>query len=103
LQRRAVRRYLKPFRLPGASRSHPDPHRRNPAPTAPAVAKPRTISRAPLTHPDRLSQDDALIVKNAAAGCAHLETPPAAHPLFRQDHGPAARDRNARLAGSRRS
>ena len=68
-----VRRYLKPFRLPGASPSHPDPHRRNPAPTAPAVAKPRTISRALLTHPDRLSRDDALIVKNATAGCAHLE------------------------------
>jgi transposase len=66
-----VRRYLKPFRLPGASRSHPDPHRRNPAPTAPAAAKPRAISRALLTHPDRLSQDDALIVKNA--GCARLE------------------------------
>jgi transposase len=68
-----VRRYLKPFRLPGASRSHPDPHHRKQAPTAPAVAKPRTISRALLTHPDRLSQDDALIVKNATAGCAHLE------------------------------
>jgi len=68
-----VRRYLKPFRLPGASRSHPDPHRRNPAPTAPAAAKPRAISRALLTHPDRLSQDDALIVKNATAGCARLE------------------------------
>jgi probable HAF family extracellular repeat protein len=73
LQCRAVRRYLKPFRLPAASRSRPDPHRRNPAPRAPAVAKPRTISRAQLTHPDRLSQDDALIVKNATAECAHLE------------------------------
>jgi transposase len=68
-----VRRYLKPFRLPGASRSHPDPHRRNPAPAAPAVPKPRTISRALLTHPDRLSENDALIVKNATAGCAHLQ------------------------------
>ena len=68
-----VRRYLRPFRLPGTSRSHPDPHRRKPAPAAPAVPKPRTISKALLTHPDRLSEDDALIVKNATAGCAHLE------------------------------
>jgi transposase len=68
-----VRRYLKPFRLPGASSSHPDPHRRKPAPTAPAVPKPRAISRALLTHPDHLTEDDALIVKNATAGCAHLQ------------------------------
>ena len=68
-----VRRYLRPFRLPGTSRSHPDPHRRKPAPAAPAVPKPRAISKALLTHPDRLSEDDALIVKNATAGCAHLE------------------------------
>jgi transposase len=26
-----------------------------------------------LTHPDHLSEDDAVIVKNATAGCAHLE------------------------------
>ena len=38
-----------------------------------AVPKPRTISKALLTHPDRLTEDDAQIVKNAAAGCAHLE------------------------------
>ena len=69
----AVRRYLQPFRLPGTSRSHPDPRRRNAAPAAPAVPKPRTISKALLTHPDRLSEDDALIVKDATAGCAHLE------------------------------
>jgi transposase len=69
----AVRRYLKPFRLPGASRSHPDPHHRKPAPTAPAVPKPRTISRTLLTHPDHLTEDDAQILKNATAGCAHLE------------------------------
>ena len=68
-----VRRYLKPFRLTRASRSHPDPHRRSPAPAAPAVSRPRTISRALLTHPDHLTEDDALIVKNATAGCAHLE------------------------------
>jgi hypothetical protein len=68
-----VRRYLKPFRLPGASRSHPDPNRRKPAPAAPAVPKPRTISKALLTHPDHLTEDDAQIVKNATAGCAHLE------------------------------
>jgi transposase len=68
-----VRRYLQPFRLPGASRSHPDRRRRKAAPAAPAVPKPRTISRALLTHPDRLTDDDALIIKNATAGCAHLE------------------------------
>jgi transposase len=68
-----VRRYLRPFRLPGTSRSHPDPDRRKPAPTVPAVPKPRAISKALLTHPDRLSEDDALIVKNATAGRAHLE------------------------------
>jgi transposase len=69
----AVRRYLRPFRLPGSSRSHPDPHRRTPAPTAPAVPKPRTISKALLTHPDHLTEDDALTVKNATDGCVHLE------------------------------
>ena len=68
-----VRRYLKPLRLPGTSRSHPDPHQRKPAPAVPAVPKPRKISKALLTHPDHLTEDDALIVKNATAGCAHLE------------------------------
>jgi transposase len=68
-----VRRYLQPLRLPGTSTSHPDPHHRKPAPTTPAVPKPRAISRALLTHPDRLTEDDALIVKNATTGCAHLE------------------------------
>jgi transposase len=68
-----VRRYLRRFRLPGTSPSHPDPHRRRAAPSTPAVPKPRAISRALLTHPDRLSEDDALIVKNATAGCVHLE------------------------------
>lgn len=68
-----VRRYLQPLRLPGTSPSHPDPRRRRPAPSAPAVPKPRAISRALLTHPDRLTEDDALIVKNAITGCAHLE------------------------------
>jgi transposase len=66
-----VRRYLRPFRLPGASRSHP--RQRKPAPAVPAVPKPRKISKALLTHPDRLTEDDALIVKNATAGCTHLE------------------------------
>ena len=47
----AVRRYLQPFRLPGASRSHPGPRRRVAAPAVPAVPKPRAISRALLTHP----------------------------------------------------
>jgi len=68
-----VRRYLKPFRMPGTSRHHPDPHRRKPTPTTLAVPKPRKISRALLTHPDRLTDDDALIVKNATAACIHLD------------------------------
>jgi transposase len=68
-----VRRYPQPLRLPGTSRSHPDPNRRKTAPAAPAVPKPRTISKALLTHPDHLSEDDALILKHATAGCAHLE------------------------------
>jgi hypothetical protein len=68
-----VRRYLKPFRPPGAGSGHPGPHRRKQAPAASAVPKPRTISRALLTHPDRLTDDDAQIVKNATAGCPHLE------------------------------
>jgi hypothetical protein len=68
-----VRRYLQPLRLPGTSTSHPDPHHRKPAPATPAVPKPRAISRALLTHPDRLTEDDALIVKSAITGCAHLE------------------------------
>jgi hypothetical protein len=57
----------------GHSRSHPDPHRRKPAPTSPAVPRPRAISKALLTHPGHLSAGDALIVKNATAGCAHLQ------------------------------
>ncbi|WP_433622264.1 ISL3 family transposase [Nocardia sp. CA-120079] len=68
-----VRRYLKPFRMPGTSRCRPDPHRRRPTPTAAAVPKPRKISRALLTHPDRLTEQDALIVKNATTECVHLE------------------------------
>jgi transposase len=93
-----VRRYLRLFRLPGTSPSHPDPHQRKAAPAAPAVPKPRKISKALLTHPDRLTEDEALIVKNATAGCAHPATPPPARPLLRQDHGPAARPGTARLA-----
>lgn len=68
-----VRRYLKPFRLPGSSPGHPDPQRRRHAPAAPAVPKPRAISRALLTHPDHLTEDDVLIVKSATASCPHLE------------------------------
>jgi transposase len=73
-----VRRYLQPLRPPGAS--HPDPHRRKPAPAVPVVPKPRAISRAMLTHPDRLTEDDALVVKNATTGCAHLDR---LHPYVR--------------------
>jgi transposase len=65
-----VRRYLKPLRPPGAGRN---PHHRKTAPTAPAVPKPRAISRALLTHPDHLTEGDVQTVKTATAGCAHLE------------------------------
>jgi hypothetical protein len=58
-------------RLPGTSRSHPEGC--EPAPAVPAIPKPRAISKALLTHPDRLSEDDALIVRNATAGCTRLE------------------------------
>ena len=68
-----MRRYLQPFRLPGTSRSHPDPNRCKAAPAAPTVPMPRTISKVLLTLPDRLGEDDLMIVKNATAGCAHLE------------------------------
>jgi transposase len=68
-----VRRYLRTFRLPGTSRSHPDPHRRKQAPAAPPIPKPRKISKALLTHPDHLSDDDALMLKNVTAQCAHLD------------------------------
>lgn len=67
-----VRRYLRPFRVPGTSPSHPGQRRRQ-APAAPAVPKPRAISRALLTHPDHLTEADALIAKNAVAGCPHLQ------------------------------
>ena len=67
------RRYLLPFRPAGTSRSRPDPNRRKAPPAVPAVPKPRAISRALLTHPGHLTEDDALTVKNATAGCARLE------------------------------
>jgi transposase len=64
-----IQRYLRPLRPAGDARRGP----KIPAPTNPTVPKPPHISRALLTHPDHLSEDDALIVKNATAGCAHLE------------------------------
>ncbi len=68
-----VRRYLQPLRLPRSSPGHPGPHRRRHASAARAVPKPRAISRALLTRPGHLTQDDALIVKNATTGCPRLE------------------------------
>jgi hypothetical protein len=42
----AVRRYLRPFRLPGSSRSHPDPRRRKPAlPPRPSRSPGRSARR----------------------------------------------------------
>jgi hypothetical protein len=51
---------------PGPAPPQAGPHR-------PGRPKPRAISKALLTQPDRLSEDDALIAKNATAGCAHLQ------------------------------
>ena len=68
-----VRRSLQPLRLPGSSPCHPDPDRRRQASAARVVPKPRAISRAILTHPGHLTEDDALTVKNATIGCPHLE------------------------------
>jgi hypothetical protein len=42
-------------------------------PRSPGRPQARAISRALLTRPDRLTEDDALIVKNATAGCAYLQ------------------------------
>ena len=64
-----VQRYLRPLRTAGDTRRR----RQIAAPTSPQVPKPRQISRALLTHPDRLSEADALIVKAATMGCVHLE------------------------------
>lgn len=59
--------------MPGTNRCHPNPHQRKPTPTATAVPKPHKISRALLTHPDRLTEQDALIVKTATTECVHLQ------------------------------
>ena len=68
-----VRRHLRAFRQPGTSRSHPDPVRRNAAPCAPAVPKPRKISRWLLTRPDHLDQDDTVELKILLTRCEHLD------------------------------
>jgi transposase len=68
----SVRRYLRAFRVPGTSRSHPDPVRRTPAPSGPAAPKPRKISQWLLTHPDHLAQDDTLELDNLLTRCEHL-------------------------------
>jgi hypothetical protein len=36
-----------------------------------------------LTHPGRLTEDGALIAKNATANCPHPRAPPEAHPGIR--------------------
>jgi transposase len=64
-----VERYLRPLR-PGGNGC-----RRGqgaPAPTSPAIPKPRRISRALLTHPDHLTDQDKQNLALATAGCPHL-------------------------------
>jgi hypothetical protein len=68
-----VRRHLRAFRLPGTSRSHPDPVRRKAAPCAPAVQKPRKISRWLLTRPDHLDDDHTVELKTLLTRCEHLD------------------------------
>jgi transposase len=67
-----VRRYLRALRLPGTSRSHPDPVRRRSAPSGPVVPKPRKISRWILSHPDHLDQDETLEIKDLLTRCDQL-------------------------------
>ena len=68
-----VRRHLRPCRTPGISRSHPDPARRKPAPSAPPIPKPRTISRRILTRPDHLDEDGTTALKDLLTRCEHIE------------------------------
>lgn len=67
---RTVQRYLNPLRPGGNGRRR---GQGSPAPTSPAVPKPRHITRALLTHPDHLTARDALILATATARCRHLE------------------------------
>ena len=62
-----VERYLRPLR-PGGNGCR----RGALAPTNPAVPKPRRISRALLTHPDRLTDQDKHNLARATAGCPDL-------------------------------
>ena len=99
----AIRRYLRPFRLPGTSPSHPDPRRRRPPPRHPGRPQaPRDQQGA--AHPPRPPQRG----RRADREERHRRmrpprTPPPARPVLRQDHGPAPRPGTARLAGCRRS
>ena len=68
---RTVRRYLRIFRTPGTSPTHPGLRRRS-APTAPPVPKPNTISRWLLTHPDHLDHDEAGELAGLLERCEHL-------------------------------
>ncbi|MFK0113359.1 ISL3 family transposase [Streptomyces sp. NPDC091217] len=67
-----VRRYLRAFRIPGTSRSRPDPVRRRAAPSGPMIPKPRKISRWILSHPDHLDHDETLEIKDLLTRCEHL-------------------------------
>ena len=67
---RTVQRYLNPLR-PGGNGRHRG--QGSPAPTTPAVHKPRHVTRALLTHPDHLTARDALILATVTARCQHLQ------------------------------
>lgn len=67
-----VRRYLRDFRVPGASPGHPDPVRRRSAPSGPVLPKPRKISRWLLSHPDHLDDDTTVALKDLLSRCDHL-------------------------------
>ena len=89
-----VRRYLQPFRLPGTSRSHPDPRRRKPGPRRPGRPEaPHDQQGAahPPRPPERGRRADR---EERHRRMRPPRTPPPARPVLRQDHGPAARPRN---------
>ncbi|NDV10663.1 hypothetical protein GXW84_40785 [Rhodococcus sp. IEGM 248] len=58
-----VRDYLRPFRQIGAA-----------PPATPKIPKVRTITSWMLHHPDNLTDDEQLGLKQVLASCSHLET-----------------------------
>lgn len=91
-----IRRYLRPLRPAGDGRRR---GQGTPAPGRPAIPKPRHISRALLTHPDHLTENDALILKSATAGCEHLDRLPSW--LLPGNEGRARCTQSLRVPGGR--